>query len=60
MRADSSSNGDSHYGGNGDGHNGHNGDDRDTGIAVGEPVLSADELRALLQEQPFLPPHSDD
>jgi hypothetical protein len=28
--------------------------DRD--IAVGEPVLTADELRALLQEQPSLPP----
>lgn len=28
--------------------------DRD--IAIGEPVLTADELRALLQEQPSLPP----
>ena len=25
-------------------------------LAIGEPVLTADELRALLQEQPSLPP----
>jgi hypothetical protein len=31
--------------------------DRD--IAVGEPVLTADELRALLQEQPSLPPSGE-
>ncbi len=30
----------------------------DHDLAVGEPVLTADELRALLQEQPSLPPSS--
>jgi hypothetical protein len=30
--------------------------DMDQELSVGEPVLSADELRALLQEQPLLPP----
>jgi hypothetical protein len=27
--------------------------------ATTEPVLSAEELRALLKEEPFLPPHPD-
>ncbi|HET6252336.1 MAG TPA: response regulator [Tepidisphaeraceae bacterium] len=38
-------------------------DDRDEfelDLPVGEPVLSAEELRALLQEEPFLPPSGDD
>jgi hypothetical protein len=31
-------------------------DDYDSDMSTGEPVLSADELRALLQEQPSMPP----
>lgn len=37
-----------------------NGEEHEEGVTVGEPVLSADELRALLQEQPFLPPRAGD
>jgi DNA-binding NtrC family response regulator len=43
-----------------DSHRHDRDDDDDLEFEVGEPVLSADELRALLQEQPFLPPHTDD
>lgn len=36
------------------------GEDHESSVAaVSEPVLSADELRALLQEQPFSPPRAD-
>ena len=31
-------------------------EEADRDLAIGEPVLTADELRALLQEQPSLPP----
>jgi len=31
----------------------------DADMPSGEPVLSADELRALLQEEPSLPPDSE-
>jgi len=31
----------------------------DADLAIGEPVLTADELRALLQEQPSLPPSGE-
>lgn len=33
--------------------------DLDHELAIGEPVLTADELRALLQEQPSLPPSAE-
>jgi hypothetical protein len=36
-----------------------NGEEHEDAVTVGEPVLSADELRALLQEQPFMPPRAD-
>lgn len=41
-------------------HNGEEHDAHEAGVTVGEPVLSADELRALLQEQPFAPPRADE
>jgi hypothetical protein len=34
--------------------------DEDSDSTIGEPVLTADELRALLQEQPSGPPSGDD
>jgi hypothetical protein len=33
--------------------------DREADFGMGEPVLTADELRALLQEQPTMPPSGD-
>ena len=41
-----------------DAHVDHAAEEQSTDASVNEPVLTADELRALLQEQPSMPPSS--